>query len=413
MKSIQIKYTLLNTLFWFSLSIILPVYVIMLEKQVRLDYLQIAAALAVTSVAVFVFEFPSGLFADWFGRKGTFMIACSILAASMLILFFSQSFITVLPGMFLFGTGRAFSSGSLEAWFIDAIHEKEPKEDIQPYLAKAGMFSLFGVALGSILGGVLAQEQLFSGIPSLKLPLIAVAVFYLITVFLTSILIKESKHITNKDKHFSTLVSNLKNFLTFIKGNKKILTFFGIFALIAIGGSSLEMYYQPHFSTIYKLEGKELYLGFIMAGAFALSALGSILSIPLGKLFKGRHHLTAAVYHLIFGGSILIMGLAGIGYIPLIGIFLAYGVKGGFESPYATLYNAELKSEFRSSGISALSMAAYFGGFIAVLFGIVAKYVSIPAVWIISGMLMLFSSVIVVFLYRGFSKVKTVAVNED
>ena len=400
MKSVLFKYNFLNFLFWFSTAMVLPVYVLVLTDE-GLSLSQIAVAMAMVSLAIFIFEFPSGVFADWFGRKRVYMMAGIILSAAMSLLFFINTYSAVLAGLFLFGTGRAFASGSLEAWFIDAIHENDPGADTQPYLAKSGVFILLAIAGGSIIGGLIAQEQfVIADFNPRKIPLLADAAVKLILVILTGLLIRERKHSDPDSRKPAGLVKNLKNFLVSARKDRKITGILTVTVFLAIGGSVLEVYWQPHFSETLNLDGKELYLGFIMAGAFILSAVGNFLSIPLGKLFKGRHEYTAFVSHLIYGITVLILSVFYRGPGGLFIFLLCYGVSGAFTSPYSSLYNERLKSEYRSSGISARSLFSYIGMFAASVLGFVAENRSIPAVWMISGLLLTGSSVIILFLYR-------------
>ncbi len=400
MKSVLRKYIFLNFLFWFSTAMILPIYVLVLTDA-GLSLSRVAVAMAMVAIAIFIFEFPSGVFADWFGRKRVYIIANIILSVSMGLLFLFSSYTSVLAGLFLFGTGRAFASGSLEAWFIDAIHENDPGVDTQPYLAKAGVFLLLAIAGGSIVGGLIAQKQLVIGdYNPRKIPLLADAAVKFILAFITGFIIKESKHFESDSKKLNSLIKNLKDFLADAKKDKIITGILTITIFLTIGGSVLEVYWQPHFSKALNLNGKELYLGFIMAGAFILSAAGNMLSIPLGKLFKGRHEYTAFVSHLIYGIVILFLSAVNKGLAGLVVFLLCYGASGMFSSPYSSLYNERLKSEYRSSGISAQSLFSYIGMFAASILGFVAENRSIPAVWMISGLLLTGSSVIILFLYR-------------
>lgn len=75
--------------------------------------------IGVYSLTVILFEFPSGVFSDIFGRKKTFLISCSLMLLSLFLLIVETSNVSILFLAFAIqGTGRAFSSGSLDLSLI-------------------------------------------------------------------------------------------------------------------------------------------------------------------------------------------------------------------------------------------------------------------------------------------------------
>lgn len=109
-------------------------------------------------VTVALLDLPTGNLADTVGRKRTALIgaAVGILARAVLLLSFS------LPGFLayavLWGVTRALNSGTLDAWFVEALRDLDPEIDLQPSLARVNTAELLALGGGSLLG---------AGLPSL------------------------------------------------------------------------------------------------------------------------------------------------------------------------------------------------------------------------------------------------------
>src|SRR6185436_13466106 len=79
------------------------------------------------------------------------------------------------------GAARALDSGPLQAWYVDAVHSRDPNADLKPGLAAAGTAELIGLGAGAIAGGGLVAISPFpdsgSTVIALSTPFLAAAVF--------------------------------------------------------------------------------------------------------------------------------------------------------------------------------------------------------------------------------------------
>ena len=95
--------------------------------------------------------------------------------------------------------GRALSSGSIEAWFVDEYQTIEPEADLQPVLARVGIFSPAGLGLGSLVGGVLHMilGEVTSPIGNFGkhgANLVVIVLLVGVQFLLTFLLVKEPEH---------------------------------------------------------------------------------------------------------------------------------------------------------------------------------------------------------------------------
>lgn len=108
-----------------------------------------------------IFEVPTGVIADTWGRRASYLLGAFTLAASTLLYLFMWQ----IHGPFwgwaissvLLGLGFTFFSGALEAWLVDALHATNFKGSLDGVFAKGQMAQGAAMLTGSIAGGVIAQ----------------------------------------------------------------------------------------------------------------------------------------------------------------------------------------------------------------------------------------------------------------
>ena len=153
LKDIQIKkfslYGFLKNLKFFE-----P-YLIIYLMQNNINLFQIGILIAIREIIVNIFEIPSGLIADYFGRKKEMYICFSFYIISFIIFFYTNSFILATFGMIAFGLGEAFRSGTHKAMIYTYLdHMNWEKEKTFVY-GRTRSFSLIGSSISSLLGIIL------------------------------------------------------------------------------------------------------------------------------------------------------------------------------------------------------------------------------------------------------------------
>src|SRR5690606_25643164 len=149
-------YYLVTTLHWFGL--VMPMAVMVLLAQSRgITLTEVGLFMGLYSMVVAVLELPSGALADALGRKRAFLLggALSIVARGIFLVAFDLG--AFIAFAVVLGASRALTSGSLDAWFIDALLAEDPETDLQPGLAAAGSDQLAGLAGGPLLGSALPR----------------------------------------------------------------------------------------------------------------------------------------------------------------------------------------------------------------------------------------------------------------
>ena len=156
MNNVRTYYTV-EFLYMFSLSFMRATYVIFLLER-GLDLLQVNLINGAFMVGVFIFEIPTGAFADILGRKKSFLIGCLIISTSFFMYYVSHLFLLFVIAEIIAALGTTFYSGALEAWIVDALKKANYKGTIDTVFAKSHIVitvsSIGSGLLGAYIGNV-------------------------------------------------------------------------------------------------------------------------------------------------------------------------------------------------------------------------------------------------------------------
>ena len=116
-----------------------------------IDLFQIGILIAIREVIVNLFEIPSGIVADYFGRKKELDLCFGLYIISFLFFFFTNSFFVAIFAMVFYGLGEAFRSGTHKAMIYTYLDSKGWQKDKTFVYGKTRSCSLIGGAISSII----------------------------------------------------------------------------------------------------------------------------------------------------------------------------------------------------------------------------------------------------------------------
>lgn len=393
-------YLVNQTVHWFIVGLIFPVLILLVLDK-GLSIFEAGTVLAIYSGTTVLLELPTGGLADSIGRRKVYIVSIFINIASILAFLVSFDYVTVAASTMLMGVGRALSSGSIDAWFVDEFKARSPRGNLQQALAKANVFIPLGLGAGSLIGGVLpmtAGETLHGsyGMSIYAANLIAVLVADLLQIVLTRAIIKENF----KAKEGESIVDGFKNVPAVIATsieygvkNRSILLLLLVMATVGFGITGLELLWQPRVEEIMGGDAQTWVLGVLAAAYFFITAAGSALVTPLCTRLRNDNALVMALLMVAMGLSIMVLSLQG-AILPFATMYLmTYMVIGMTNSPYGALYNEEVPAEQRSTMLSFLSLVTQGGGLMgSILLGFMAERSGIPMAWMIAGVVVGISS---------------------
>ncbi len=140
--------------FFSSMLFMTPIWVLFFQSR-GLSLIQLGLLSSTVYLASTLFEYPTGILADRYGRKTSMICANLLVVIAFLVEVKSYSFPSFLVASFLVGMAWAFQSGAREALIYDALKEKGLQKHnskilgILNFIGAAGQ--LISVFFGSIL----------------------------------------------------------------------------------------------------------------------------------------------------------------------------------------------------------------------------------------------------------------------
>lgn len=238
MESLSIKRNTLVFLlsnFLVSVAYSLPhsiLTVILLAKGLSLS--QILIIQSAYSIAIVLFEFPSGLLADNYSRKNLYSLSKLFLIIMFLIVLFSNQFYLIFAAWFCYGIAAALDSGTLDAYIINQLKLAHHGAELRKFLALSKRLEIVGLLLGSSLGGILYH---FIGINIYVLGTVFLAASTLISFFFFK---ETTKSDSLQDSHVMLLKKQITDSFKELRKQPRL-------SLILIFDFLTQIFFQTHF----------------------------------------------------------------------------------------------------------------------------------------------------------------------
>jgi len=238
MESLSIKSNTLVFLlsnFLVSVAYSLPhsiLTVILLAKGLSLS--QILIIQSAYSIAIVLFEFPSGLLADNYSRKNLYSLSKLFLIIMFLIVLFSNQFYLIFAAWFCYGISAALDSGTLDAYIINQLKLAHREAELRKFLALSNRLEIVGLLLGSSLGGILYH---FIGINIYVLGTVFLVASTLISFFFFK---ETTKSESLQDSHVMVLKKQITDSFKELRKQPRL-------SLILIFDFLTQIFFQTHF----------------------------------------------------------------------------------------------------------------------------------------------------------------------
>lgn len=120
---------------------------------------QLGALEAIFHVTSFLMEVPTGSVADIWGRKASRLSGRLLCAASLLLMFFSQSFLMQVVGFILSALGYNLESGAGDALVYDSLLIENKQEHYMKVMGKQELVGQGSAIVAFLVGGYLATKN--------------------------------------------------------------------------------------------------------------------------------------------------------------------------------------------------------------------------------------------------------------
>ena len=302
---VQFTYLLLTLLSTLAASFIWGINTLFL-LDAGLSNTAAFAANAFFAVGQLVFEVPTGVVADVWGRRVSFLLGCATLLVSTLLYLYMWD---VEAGMWgwaiasiLLGLGFTFFSGAVEAWLVDALDATGFTGRLESVFGRAQAVAGAATLIGSVAGGFIAQET------NLGVPYILRAVVLAITFAVAFFLMRDVGFTPQRGERVSNEVrrvvresvdSGLRNPpVRWLMLTSPFVAGVGFYAFYA---------FQPYLLELYGDEGAFGIAG-LAAAIFASAQIVGGLAAPWVRGLFGRRSTGLIVGSVVGVASLLIVG---------------------------------------------------------------------------------------------------------
>ena len=321
------------------------------------------AANAFFTVGMVVFEIPTGIVADSWGRRASFLCGTVALALStgLYVLLWSlhASFGWWAVSSALLGLGFTFFSGATEAWLVDALTATKFTGELEGVFARGQVVTGVMMLTGSVAGGYLAQLTNL-GAPYVARAAILVVVFVLALVLMRDLGFTPERGGRPLTRMRALLVSSVDGGLKVPPIRAPMIS--GMFS----GGVGIYVFYalQPYLLQLWgnpKAYGIAGLVAAIVAGA---QIAGGALTSRIRHLFRRR---TSA---LLAAEAVAVAMLALIGLVPafwaVVAFIVVWALVAAASRPIRQAYlNAMIPSAQRATILSFDSLMTSAGGVVA------------------------------------------------
>lgn len=361
----------------------LPVVVLFVQHK-GFSLAQYTTLDAVWYISTLIFEVPTGVVTDRYGKKISLLIAASLQSFSLFILAFANSFFWMLVSYVMWGFASSFETGTTDAFIYDSLKQINREGDYGRVRSRITTLTLLAAALGSIMAGYLAGIRL-------ALPIILTAS---IALLLCPVILFFTEPKVSDVREPSHLL-HIRESIRYVSYHRLVALLIVYSSVLATAVWGLHDFYQPLLSS-FEIPVERiglLYLLFRLCGV-----VGARLSDPIHST------MGKAVIYLIplcFTASVFCMGFLITPWVILC-IFVVYFIEGFYYPILNVLLNKNLPSSKRATIISLGSvLSCLMGSVVYPSLGKIADVFSLQMTFKVLGLGMLASmSLILVFLAK-------------
>ncbi|MGH8773868.1 MAG: MFS transporter [Jiangellaceae bacterium] len=325
-----------------------------------LTNLEAFAANAFFTAGMVLFEVPTGVVADTWGRRTSYLLGTLTLAGSTFLYFlmwqFEAPFVPWAIVSVLLGLGFTFFSGAVEAWLVDALHFAGYDGTLEAVFGRGQMVAGVAMLGGSVLGGVIAQLTNL-GVPFLLRVGVLVVMFVVAYLLMKDLGFTPDREARPVQAIRTVLSASIDHGLRnppvrYVMLAAPFVSGVGIYAFYALQPYLLDLWGDPEAYSIAGLAAA------IIAGA---QVVGGYLAPRIRLLFRKR---TTPLILTVLVGTVM-LGLLGVtdAFWVALALLVLWSLIEAAEMPIRQAYlNDMIPSKQRATVLSFDSLMGSSGG---------------------------------------------------
>jgi MFS family permease len=386
-QQVQRTYLLLTLLSTLAASFIWGINTLFL-LDAGLNNAQAFAANAFFTAGMVIFEVPTGVVADTYGRRTSYLLGAATLLLSTLLYLWMWQIHAPLWGWaissILLGLGFTFFSGATEAWLVDALASAGVKDSLESVLAKGQVVGGAAMLIGSVAGGFIAQET------NLGVPYLIRSVLLGLTLVSAFIWMKDLGFTPDRSKGVLVEVRRILR-ESIESGWRNPPVRWLMLAALCAGGVDIFAFYalQPYLLELYGDPGAFGIAGLAAAVIAGTEMVAGLIVPRLRQMFRRRTHaliITSLIGTACLGG----LGLTR-SFPVAVALLVVWGLTFSIGMPLRQAYiNGIIPTQQRATVLSFDSLMSSAGGVVAQpALGRVADLFGYSRAYVVSALLQL------------------------
>lgn len=359
-----------------------------------LNLFQIGLLYSIREILKYIFEIPSGIFADKYGKKLELCICFVLYIISFIFFFIGGNFVMLGIAMIFFGTGEAFRSGTHKAMIYMYLDEKG-WFDLKSFVyGRTRSFSLIGSSVSALLSMIFVLQ-----FDNLRILFLICIIPYLADFFLIISYPKSFNKRYETDYSFKKFIINCVVQIKSIIKNKDIIRIISSSSIFDALFKSIKDYIQPVlqmmlmgssivlFAQMNADDSLIIYLALIYGIVYLLSSIASRNVYRLKKM-KSSGYIMNLFFDILGISFILLSVFIKINAIYLIipFYFIIFILKDARRPVVIDFIGDYMEKQERASVLSVESQSsALLIVVFAPIFGIIADKFSISILFLVLG----------------------------
>jgi MFS family permease len=386
-RRVQRTYLLLTLLSTLAASFIWGINTLFL-LDAGLNNAEAFAANAFFTAGMVIFEVPTGVLADMWGRRTSYLLGAATLLLSTLLYLGMWQAKAPLWGWaiasILIGLGFTFFSGATEAWLVDALAFSGFKENLESVMARGQIVSGAAMLTGSVAGGFIAQ------VTDLGVPYIIRSALLGLTLVAAFFLMKDLGFSPDRSKGPLEEIRNVVG-ASLDNGWRNPPVRWLMLAALCAGGVDIFAFYalQPYLLELYG-DTQAFGIAGLAAAIVAGTEMVAGLVVPLVRRLLSRRTHALMLTSLLGTACLALMGLTSSFWVA-IALLVVWGLTFSASVPIRQAYiNGIIPSQQRATVLSFDNLMASAGGVAAQpALGRAADVWGYPSAYVLSGAIQL------------------------
>lgn len=369
--SIQNFYYTVTSTRSFFIQMVFTLNAIYYVMQADLNALELVLIGTIMEVSVLLFEMPTGLFADHFGRKKSLALGTLIIGLAHVLEGSMPEFWAIAVASAMWGIGWTFISGAEQAWIADELDGTNLETTFlrgsqfssfarfSAILASVGIAMLWTVQVAILLAGAM---------------LIVLAVWAYVKLPETKF-VKITREIGVSG--VAHMMTTIQSGASQIRGNTVLVSIAMVTLFWGLASEGFDRLYGAHFITDYQLsESESIYwFGAFYAVAFLLNIV--VLRV-VEKNVNGRYAEVLILANTVLIGTMIVFAWTGHFWLAVAMYWVASALRNVNYPLMSIITNERIESKGRATTLSMFGQLDAFGQIAGgPIVGLLALYTSL------------------------------------